>query len=70
MLHTRWKGMLSDMRRAGVKNDIPGTSFFASTDGLRKMRLAGGVALAIGIALIVAGLLGGGGLLGGLGLGG
>lgn len=64
MLHRRWKGMLADMRRAGVQNDLWGTSFFASTDGLRKMRIAGGVALAVGLAMVVAGLLGGRGLAG------
>jgi hypothetical protein len=61
-LHVRWRGMLSDMRRAGVRNDIPGTSFFASAEGLRNMRIAGAVALAIGAAMVAAGLLGGGGV--------
>jgi hypothetical protein len=58
MLHTRWKGMLAQMGRAGVRNDLPGIAFFASTEGLRKMRIAGGVALAVGAAMILAGLLG------------
>lgn len=62
MLHGRWKGMLADLRRAGIKNDLPATRFFASEQGLRWTRLAGGVALAVGIALIVAGLVRGGGL--------
>ncbi len=55
MLHVRWKGMLADMRRAGVRNDIPGTAFFASAEGLRRMRIAGGVVLAIGVAMMIAG---------------
>ncbi len=59
MLHTRWKGMLAEMRRAGVQNDIPGTKFFASAEGLRTMRIGGGLALAIGVAMIVAGLVAG-----------
>ncbi len=63
-LHVRWKGMLADMRRAGVRNDLPGTKFFASVEGLRSMRIAGGIALAIGLGMIVAGLVGGGGLAG------
>ncbi len=54
-LHVRWKGMLADMRRAGVQNDIPGTKFFASPEGLRRMRIAGGVVLAIGVAMMIAG---------------
>lgn len=58
LLHTRWKGMLADMRRAGVRNDLPGTTFFASEAGLRWMRIAGAVALAAGLAAIVAGLVG------------
>jgi hypothetical protein len=64
MLHTRWKGMLAEMRRAGVRNDLPGIAFFASTEGLRKMRIAGGAALVIGLGMIVAGLVRGGGLAG------
>lgn len=64
LLHTRWKGMLAQMRRHGVENDLPGIAFFASTDGLRKMRIAGGVALAIGAGMIVAGLLRGDGIWG------
>lgn len=64
MLHARWKGMLGDMRRSGVRNDLPGVAFFASTDGLRKMRIAGGLALAIGLGMIVAGAVRGGGLAG------
>lgn len=59
-LHVRWKGMLADMRRAGVRNDIPGTEFFASPEGLRRTRIAGGVAVAIGAAMMIAGLLSGG----------
>jgi hypothetical protein len=57
MLHTRWKGMLAQMRRAGVRNDLPGIAFFASVEGLRKMRIAGALALAVGLAMIAAGLL-------------
>jgi hypothetical protein len=64
MLHTRWKGMLTQMRRAGVRNDLPGIAFFASAEGLRKMRIAGVVALAVGAAMVVAGLLSGRGLAG------
>jgi len=56
-LHASWKGMLADMRRAGVANTIPGTKFLASEDGLRTMRVAGGAALAIGLGLLVAGLV-------------
>jgi hypothetical protein len=56
-LHVRWKGMLADMRRAGVQNDLPGTKFFASPEGLRWMRIVGGLALAAGVAMIAAGLL-------------
>jgi hypothetical protein len=55
-LHASWKGMLVQMRRDGVANDIPGTKFLASEKGLRSMRLAGGAALAVGLALLVAGL--------------
>ncbi len=55
-LHVRWKGMLADMRRAGVYNDLPGTKFLASAEGLVRMRIAGGLALAVGIGMIVAGL--------------
>lgn len=62
MLHGRWKGMLADMRRAGVRNDLWGISFFASTDGLRKMRLAGALALLAGLVMIAWGLVRGGGL--------
>ena len=61
MLHERWKGMLADMRRAGVRNTIPGTAFFASDAGLRRMRIAGGAVLAVGLALVVAGLVRSGG---------
>jgi hypothetical protein len=57
MLHRNWKGMLADMRRAGVKNDIPLTGFFASAEGLRRMRIAGGAVAAVGAGMIVAGLL-------------
>ena len=56
-LHTNWKKMLGDMRRSGVKNTIPLTDFFASTEGLRRMQLGGAAALALGLGLVVAGLL-------------
>jgi hypothetical protein len=56
-MHAGWKGMLRDMRRDGVKNDIPMTRFFASEDGLRKMRLAGGVGLGVGLTMIALGLV-------------
>ena len=59
-LHEMWKGMLADMRRSGVRDTIPGTGLFASTTGLRRMRIAGGAALAIGVALVLAGLIGAG----------
>jgi hypothetical protein len=62
MLHRNWKGMLADMRRAGVKNDIPLTGFFASETGLRRMRIAGAAAAAVGLAMIVAGLVVGRGI--------
>jgi hypothetical protein len=61
-LHVRWRGMLADMRRAGVRNDIPGTAFFASPEGLRRMRIAGALALAVGVGMIAAGLIRGDGL--------
>jgi hypothetical protein len=57
-LHASWKGMLADMRRDGVRNTIPGTKFFASAEGLRAMRIAGGAAVAIGVAMVVAGMFG------------
>jgi hypothetical protein len=57
MLHRNWKGMLADMRRAGVKNDIPLTGFFASEAGLRRMRIAGGAAVAVGLAMVAIGLV-------------
>ncbi len=56
MLHVRWKGMLADMRRAGVRNDLPGTEFFASAKGLVWMRVVGGIVLAAGLAMIVVGV--------------
>jgi hypothetical protein len=56
-LHRSWKGMLAQMRRDGVVNDIPGTQFLASERGLRSMRIAGAAALAVGVALILAGLV-------------
>jgi hypothetical protein len=56
-LHASWKGMLAQMRRDGVANDIPGTKFLASDTGLRAMRMAGGAALAVGVALMLAGLV-------------
>ncbi len=59
MLHTRWRSMLGEMRRAGVQNDLPGIKFFASTEGLRTMRIAGAVAVAVGVGMVVAGLLSG-----------
>jgi hypothetical protein len=61
-MHVRWKGMLQDMRRAGVQNTIPLTGWFASPEGLRGMRIAGAVVLAVGVALMVAGSLRGGGM--------
>ncbi len=61
-MHVRWKGMLAQMRRDAFTNMIPLTSWFASPEGLRGMRLGGAVALAIGLALVVAGLVRGGGL--------
>jgi hypothetical protein len=62
MLHTRWKGMLAEMNRAGVKNDLPGIAFFASKDGLRKMRVAGVSALIVGLGMVALGLAQGRGL--------
>jgi hypothetical protein len=59
MLHVRWKGMLAEIRRAGIDDAIPFTRFLASTEGLRWMRVAGGLALAAGAALVVAGLVDG-----------
>ena len=56
-LHTNWKKMLGDMRRSGVRNTLPLTDFFASAEGLRRMRIGGGAALALGLGLVVAGLL-------------
>jgi hypothetical protein len=56
-MHTGWKGMLRDMRRDGVKNDIPMTAFFASEEGLRKMKIAGGVALGVGLAMVAGGVV-------------
>ena len=61
-MHVRWKGMLAQMRRDGFTNMIPLTTYFASPEGLRGMRVGGAVALAIGLALVVAGLLRGGGI--------
>lgn len=56
-LHLRWREMLEQMRRDGVEGGIPGTRFFASAEGLRKMRRVGAVAAAIGVALALAGLV-------------
>ncbi len=56
-LHTNWKKMLGDMRRSGVRNTLPLTDFFASAEGLRRMRIGGGAALVLGLGLVVAGLL-------------
>jgi hypothetical protein len=56
-LHTSWKGMLAQMRRDGVTNTIPGTKFLASEDGLRWMRIAGAVALAVGLGMIALGIV-------------
>jgi hypothetical protein len=57
-LHVRWKGMLAEIRRAGIDDTIPLTRFFASEGGLRWMRIVGGAALAVGVAMVGAGLLG------------
>jgi hypothetical protein len=56
-MHVRWKGMLAEMRRSGVADTIPLTRWFASEGGLRGMRVAGGVALAVGLAMVAAGAL-------------
>jgi hypothetical protein len=56
-MHVRWKGMLADMRRSGVTDTIPLTRWFASEGGLRGLRIAGGVVLAIGLAMVAAGAL-------------
>ena len=56
-LHVRWKGMLVEIERAGIDDSIPFTHFFASTDGLRWMRIAGVVALAVGSGMIVSALI-------------
>ncbi len=56
-LHVRWKGMIAEIRRAGIDEHIPMTRWFASPEGLRGMRIAGGVALAAGLGMVVAGLL-------------
>jgi hypothetical protein len=56
-LHVRWKGMLAEIRRAGIDDTIPLTRFFASAGGLRAMRVAGGLALAVGLAMVLAGLV-------------
>jgi hypothetical protein len=56
-LHVRWKGMLSEIRRAGIEDSIPLTRFFASESGLRWLRVIGGAALAVGLAMVAAGLL-------------
>ncbi len=61
-LHVRWKGMLAEIRRAGIDDKIALTRFFASTEGLRWMRIVGGAVLAVGIAMIVAGIVQGRGL--------
>lgn len=61
-LHVRWRGMIVEMRRHGVKNDIPMTNFFASPEGLLRMRIAGAVALLAGVGMIVAGLVRGDGV--------
>jgi hypothetical protein len=61
-LHVRWKGMIAEIRRAGIDDHIPMTRWFASPEGLRGMRIAGGVALAVGLALLVTGLAQGRGL--------
>jgi hypothetical protein len=60
-LHVRWKGMLAEIRRAGIDDTIPLTRFFASESGLRWMRIVGGVVLAAGVGMVVAGLVRGGG---------
>lgn len=62
MLHVRWKGMLVEIRRAGIDDSIPLTRWFASPEGLRGMRIAGGVALAVGLGMLVTGLAQGRGL--------
>ena len=56
-MHVRWKGMLAEMRQSGVVDTIPLTRWFASESGLRGMRIAGGVALAVGLAMVAAGAL-------------
>lgn len=61
-LHVRWKGMVADIRRAGIDDSIPLTRWFASPEGLRGMRIAGGLALAIGLGLLATGLVQGRGL--------
>jgi hypothetical protein len=58
VLHVRWKGMLGEIRQAGIDDTIPLTRWFASPGGLRGMRIAGGVALAAGLGMVLAGLLG------------
>ena len=55
-LHVRWKGMLAEIRRAGIDDTIPLTRFFASESGLRTMRVVGVAVLAIGLAMVIAGL--------------
>ncbi len=61
-LHVRWKGMVADIRRAGIDDHIPMTRWFASPEGLRGMRIAGGLALAVGLGMLVVGLVQGRGV--------
>ncbi len=61
-LHVRWKGMLAEIRRAGIDDKIALTRFFASTEGLRWMRIVGGAVLAVGVGMIVVGVVQGRGL--------
>jgi hypothetical protein len=56
MLHRNWKGMLAGMRRSGIQDTIWGTEFFASTQGLRRMRIAGALALVVGLVLVAIGV--------------
>ena len=56
-MHGRWKGMLAEIRRSGIDDTIPLTRWFASPAGLRGMRIAGALALAVGLGMIAAGLL-------------
>jgi hypothetical protein len=61
-MHVRWKGMLSEMRRAGIGDTLALTRWFASPEGLRGMRIAGAAALVAGLGMIAVGLVQGRGL--------